>query len=280
MSLTQSEFDPRLLSVGIQINEELVTFSESFAIKAHGCKFSNALQNECDVEIANLNPNHRNYLLTATSPFNSNRTPKVLRLSAGRVSTGLFTVYVGDIRTVTISQPPDIGLKMKCGTGHFKKGSVGRRSGGKITSLSTIASATAANLGLSLQMETKEVNISNYAYSGNALDETEELGKAGNCQCFIDDQHLVLKPTHVALSGPVLDVSEETGMIGLPEVNEQGLKVKFLFNSLAKLGGAINVTSKLNPAANGIFVIYKLGFELSSRDTEFYYTAECLAAAL
>jgi hypothetical protein len=273
-----SAIDGRLLTAQIQINNDLVTFDQTFYIRAKGKKAANALQNECELEIANLDTATRNYLLTETSPFNQNRTPKILNLYAGRVSTGPFLVYTGDIMTVGISQPPDIMLKLQCGTGHFKKGAVGRRSGGANTKLSTLAGAVASNLGVSLRMEAPNVSVKNYSYSGNALDEVQELASAGSAQAYVDDQHLILKSVNVPLSGSVLNLSAQTGMIGVPEITEQGLKVKFLFDGSVKLGGAINITSVLNPAVNGLFVIFKLDFELSSREIEFYYIAECLKA--
>jgi hypothetical protein len=64
-------------------------------------------------------------------------------------------------------------------------------------------------------------------------------------------------------------------MIGIPEVTEQGVKVKFLFDSVTKLGGAVRITSVLNPSANGYYVIFKLEFDLTSRDNNFYMTAQC-----
>lgn len=52
-----------------------------------------------------------------------------------------------------------------------------------------------------------------------------------------------------------------------------------LFDNQTVLGGGINITSKLNPAANGAYTVFKLGFELASRDTPFYYIAEGTRAA-
>ena len=46
----------------------------------------------------------RNYILTETSPFNKNKTPKKLIIEAGRVSTGTARLFVGDI---TASSPGD-----------------------------------------------------------------------------------------------------------------------------------------------------------------------------
>lgn len=269
--------DPRLITVTFAVSGKLHTFTQDLAIRIHGKKYANPLQNECEIEIFNLDRDTRNYILTETSPFNKNRTAKIANVYAGRVSTGTFLVYTGDIAISTITQPPDIGLKLKCGTAHFLKGKVGGRSGGKSGKLDIIAHGVASNLGLSLNNQAKDRTISNYTYNGDALGEVVNLQNAG-VDAFVDDGQLVLKEAAIPLSGSVVNLSEDTGMIGVPEVTEKGLKVTFLFNSAAKLGGAVRVTSKLNPSANGLFVIYKLNFKLDSREKAFYYIAECLKA--
>jgi len=277
--MTLQQFDNRLLSVQIEVSGQLLTFDQSAWIRAKGNKFANELQNTCDVEITNLDRATRNYLLTETSPFNANRTPKVVNVYAGRVSYGSYLVYTGHVASSKPTQPPDIQLAMKCGTHHFKKGSVGNRSGGAVASLHTLATGVASNIGVSLKNQATNKNVANYAYSGNALDEVRALGDAGNVDAFIDDNTLVVKDTQIPLTGEMLILNAQSGMIGIPEVTDKGLKVKFLFNPAAKLGGALQITSAINPAANGTFVIYKLSFDLASREPEFYYTAECIKAA-
>ncbi|CAM6031752.1 unnamed protein product [Sphagnum compactum] len=210
---TSAGIDDRLLSVEIQVNNNLQVFSQDFYIRAKGCKYANQLQNECEVEIANLDTVTRNYLLTETSPFNSNRTPKLMNVKAGRVSTGLFLVFTGHITTTKITQPPDIMLKLSSKTLHAKKGAVGRRTGGAVAKLSTLGSGVASGLGLSLRNEAPNNSIANYAYSGNALDEVQHLGKAGNIQAFIDDNTFVLKQAALPLSGVVINLSENTGLL-------------------------------------------------------------------
>lgn len=269
--------DPRLMSVALEVSGVTKTYDQTFWLRAKGCKYANPLQNECTVELANLDAPTRNYILTETSPFNQNKTPKVLNLYAGRASTGLFLVYQGNIMTSSISQPPDIRLALKCGTSHALKGKVGSRSGGKGSKLSSLAGGIAANLNLSLNMQASDKTISNYSHSGNALDEVSNLHDMG-VDAFVDDTQLVIKDVGVPISGNVLNLSETTGMIGIPEINEKGLRVTFLFNGSVKLGAAVQITSVLNPSANGLFVIYKLNFALASREKEFYYLAECLKA--
>jgi baseplate hub protein gp41 len=271
--------DNRLLRVTFQVNDQLHSFDQRLYIRARGCKYANSLQNECTVDIANLNADTRNYILTETSPFNKNRTPKVLQLFAGRVSTGEFLVYQGEITTSQVRQPPEVMLNLKCGTAHSKKGKVGSRSGGKSQKLSIIASNIASNLNLTLNNQAQEKLIQNYSHSGDALSEVNNLNNVGGVNAFVDDNQLVLKTASLPLDGVVLDLSEQTGMVGIPVVTEQGLKVTFFYNNTVKLGGAIQITSKINPSANGLYVIYKLNFDLASWEKDFYYKAECLKAA-
>ena len=52
------------------------------------------------------------------------------------------------------------------------------------------------------------------------------------------------------------------------------LKVKFLLDNQTTLGSSLEIQSQQYPAANGTYVIYKLGFQIANRDTPFYYIAE------
>jgi len=272
-----NSLDLRLLQVSFEVSGQLMTFDQNFRIRARGCKYANPLMNECNVDISGLSDDTRNYILSETSPFNKNRTAKTLTLSAGRVSTGISLVYQGDITIGGVGAPPELTLSLKCGTAHFMKGKVGSSSGGPNQKLSVIANRVAGNLGLGLNNQSTDKTVSNYSYNGNALGEVVKLQELG-VDAFVDDTQLVLKDAFLPLDGDVLNLSSETGMIGVPNITEQGLKIAFLYNPSVKLGGAINVTSVINPSVNGLYVIYKLNFALSSRETEFQYMAECLKA--
>jgi len=206
------ELDPRLLRISIEINGQLKIY-EGLAMTASGTKYANANQNECEVKITNLDQATRDYLLTETSPFNKNKTRKILLVEAGRVSQGYSLVFAGDITSAVGGQPPDITMTLKATTGDFAKGDI------------------------------------------------------------------IFKDYNAALVRRVRTLNLDTGMIGIPEFTEQGIKVKMLFDNQTVLGGGLDVTSKLNPAANGVYTVYKLAFELASRDTPFYYIAEATRSA-
>jgi len=272
-----AELDPRLLRISIEINGQLKSY-EGLAMSASGTKYANANQNECDVKISNLDQATRDYLLTETSPFNKNKTKKVLLVEAGRVSTGYSLVFAGDITSAVGAQPPDITMTLKAATGDFAKGEIIARSQPGITPLRNIAARVAQDLGLVLDFQAKPKQISNYSFTGSAVKQVEQLGNMGRVNAFIDDRALVVKDYNVALERRVRVLNLDTGMIGIPEFTEQGLKVKMLFDNQTALGGGLEVTSKLNPAANGTYTVYKLQFELASRDTPWYYIAEATRA--
>jgi hypothetical protein len=268
-----ANIDQRIVRVGIEINGELRVY-ENLYVTASGTKFANPLQNECEIKIANLSKEVRDYLLTETSPFNTNKTPKRIIIDAGRVSTGPFRLYEGDITECVPSQAPDIILTMKAKTGQFSKGNVVAVAQASQVPLSRIAKDVADSLALTLIFEAKEKNISNYSFTGGALKQVEKLSEAGQVNAYVDDKNLIVKDYNVPLRGVSHVLSAETGMIGLPEMTEQGIKVKYLLDPKSQLGGQLTVESEINKALSGDYVIYKLSFDISSRDVPFYWIAE------
>lgn len=268
-----AEIDPRIVRVSIEVDGALKTY-EGLDIRANGTKFGNANQNECEVSIANLNKATRDYILTETSPFNKNRKPKKIIVEAGRQSYGPTQIFVGDITNSSISQPPDITLKLKAMTGNYAKGDVISRSQPENARLSKISEQVAADLGVSLNFQATDKTISNYSFSGGSLKQIDKLQNAGLVDAYLDDGVLVVKDMNIPLTGKTRILNLDTGMIGIPETTEQGLRVKFLLDNQTTLGGALDIRSKIYPAINGSYVIYKLGFDIASRDVPFYWIAE------
>lgn len=267
------ELDPRIVRVSVEINGEFRVY-EGLDISARGEKTANPLQDTCEVTISNLTRDARNFLLTETSPFNKNKTPKRLIVEAGRKSWGVTRLFYGEITAATPSQPPDIALNLKAQTGTFAKGQVVARSGAAKQSLKSIAGRVASDIGTSLDFQAQDKQIANYAFNGAALRQVDALAQAGGVDAFVDGDVLVVKDRGKPLTGRVRTVSLDSGMIGIPEVTEQGIKVTMLLDANTVVGGALDVTSKLNPAVNGRYSIYSLEFDVASRQPPFYYIAD------
>ena len=279
-----ADLDPRLVRVGLSINGQLKQFgagpgddpSRPLLIESTGCKFANALQNEAEVKIANLTKADRDYLLTECSPFNKNSTPKIITLEAGRVSYGLSKIFMGNIVACVPSQPPDISLTFKCQTGAFNKGKIVASAQSGAVPLSTIAQQVASDTDTTLQFEATDKTISNYAFTGGALKQVGKLGDTGLVDAYVDDETLVIKDYGVPLKGQMRVLNEMSGMIGIPEVTEHGVKVTYLLDNQSKLGGALQLQSGVYTSLNGNYTIYKLNWNIATREKPFYWIAECL----
>ena len=269
----QQQLDPRIVQLSVEVNGKTKTY-DGLAIKASGTKYANPNMNEAEITIYNLDKTTQDYILTETSPYNLNRTPKNVNLSAGRESYGKSLIYTGNIVASIPSQPPDIGVTLKCLTGYFANGQIITRGMGGTVPLSFLSKQIAADLKNTLIFQTQDKNIANYAYTGSQFKELEHLASVGNINVFADNAAMIVKTIGLPLTNTVRLLDLDSGMIGIPEITEQGMKVKFLLDNKTTLGGGLQVKSTIYPAANGSYVIYKLGFEIANRDTPFYWIAE------
>ena len=271
--MKNNEFDPRIVRVGIEVNGAIKTY-ENVYLSASGTKYANSNQNEAEVNLVNLDTDTRNFILTETSPFNKNRTQKKVYVYAGRKSYGTFLVYSGNIITSVPSQPADIWLTLKCLTGNYQKGNIVARNKPATATLKDIATQIASDIGSSLNFQATDKQIGNYTFTGSALKQIDKLGEMGSVRAYQDNDTLTVQDMNVPLNGKIQKVNLTNGMIGLPDITEQGIKVKILLNPDTALGGILNVTSKINPSANGNYLIYKLGFDIANRDIPFYWIVE------
>ena len=269
--------DLRRIRFGIEISGR-INWYEGLRVRAGGTKFANAQQNECTLTVSGLSMSTRDHLLTETSPFNSNRTPKRLIIEVGRVSTALFRIFIGDIVSAEPSAPPDVDVIIKAKTQSAQAGNVVAIASGPISKLSAISQRVADEIGLGLDFQALDKNISNFSYTGAALKMVNLLQDSGGVRAFIDDEILIVKNYGSALSGRIRILGADTGMVGIPKATEKGLDVTFLIDSESLLGGMIRLDSKMNKSLNGDYVIDQLKFDVASHEDPFFYSATCSQA--
>lgn len=269
--------DLRRIRFGIEISGR-INWYEGLRVRAGGTKFANAQQNECTLTVSGLSMSTRDHLLTETSPFNSNRTPKRLIIEVGRVSTALFRIFIGDIVSAEPSAPPDVDVIIKAKTQSAQAGNVVAIASGPISKLSAISQRVADEIGLGLDFQALDKNISNFSYTGAALKMVNLLQDSGGVRAFIDDEKLIVKNYGSALAGRIRILGADTGMVGIPKATEKGLDVTFLIDSESLLGGMIRLDSKMNKSLNGDYVIDQLKFDVASHEDPFFYSATCSQA--
>jgi hypothetical protein len=266
--------DDRIVQVGIELNNG-INYYEGLAITARGTKFGNQNLSECQVRIDNLTRAHRDFILKETSPFNFNRSPKKLIVNAGRKSYGTAQIFIGNITTSEITQPPDIGIILNALTGYETSLETISVSMPPQSSLLAISQKAANDIGTGLNFQATDKTIANYGFTGKPLEHVNKIQEAGNFDAFVDNNVLVVKDRNVPLPGLTRKLSLENGMVGIPEITETGIRVRMLLDNATQLGGQIELTSQLNPSLNGRYGIYKLSFDIASRDVPFYWIAEC-----
>lgn len=267
--------DPRIVRVGVTINNELRIY-QGLAITAQGSKYASATQNETTIKIANLDKAARDFLATEGTPFNrvKNRPRQKIFIEAGRESTGVARIFVGDITLVNVAQPPDIWTVIKAVTGQFQKGNVISTSEGAISTLRSISQKASQALEVVLQFQAIDKQIANYGYTGSAAKQVDKIAELAGVDAYLDDDNLVVKDSNVPLTGRFRVISAATGMVGKPEFTDFGVKVKFFFDIQTKVGDEVEIISEVYPVANGRYIIYKLDFDIANRDQPFYYIAE------
>lgn len=263
--------DLRRIRIGVEVSGA-VRWYEGLRVKVTGTKYADPMQNDCTAVISGLNRQTRDYLLTETSPFNNNRTPKRIVVEVGRVSTGVFQLFVGDIVSSEPSSPPDLDLTIKAKTQNAQAGNIVSKAAPASATLSALARQVADDLGLVLEFDAEDKNIGNHQHTGAALKQVEKLAAAGGVVAYIDNDRLVVKDSLRPLTGRVRVLNQESGMVGVPKITEKGINVQFLIDPETTLGGALRIQSKINPAINGDYVINQLKFEAASHDTPFFYT--------
>lgn len=268
-------FDNRLISLQITVDNETLTYDQSYAIVASGTKYTNGNFADFLIRIDNIAKTDRNFLTTKTSPWSPQRTNALVSLNVGRASYGTFQMATGNAIACNPTQPPDIGLILKSQAFAASMGFVGAFSAPPTASLKSICQQVATNLGIPLDYQaTQNPTIGNYHFSGASLVQVKKLNELANINAYIDNSSntlVVLDNGTGRINEPPIIVSSATGMVGVPEISEIGVRCKMLILNEIKVGSRIQIQSEINPAANGTYYIAKLGFEVASRDTPFYW---------
>ncbi|HZZ80040.1 MAG TPA: hypothetical protein VFE62_16120 [Gemmataceae bacterium] len=285
-----SAFDPRIVQIELQLPGQTVTFDNqnpSLAIYASGSKFGTANMNTCECRIFNLTKQLRNQILTLASPLlappannpaaalPNPRQPVILNLKVGRVSTGTFLLFTGNVITCEVTQPPDIGIVLRSLTNNYNMSLLLGLQQPAVSRLSEIAQVIAQNNGLFLDFEATDKNINNYSFTGSLQNNIVKLNQMGGVQAGVDNQTLWVIDAGKARKNTGFTITDSSGMVGIPQVTEQGVTVRVMINSAIQIGGSVTINSTSNPAANGTFKVAKMDYEIASRDQPFWYTLLC-----
>jgi hypothetical protein len=255
---------------------------DKLRIKFSVSKSIGSKQNTATISIWNLTKSHRKQL---GEEFDK------IELEAGYEGGEVSTIFKGDIRDVThTKETADVESAIECGDGDegVNKGAVSKTFP-KGTKPKDIVDYLVGEMPGASKGEMKGLDnlpaykrpVSVYGWAARELD---KLGREhgfywssqnGQIEAVKNDQHL--SQTTV--------ISRETGMIGIPEITDKGVKVKALLNPKVVPGHLIDVRSdfldetsgkdkRASDEGGGTFRVSECTFSGDNRDVEFYVEAE------
>jgi hypothetical protein len=191
--------------------------------------------NTCDLTIYNLNKDHQAQLENLRPKGKKATTGIPCRIEAGYVDPGPQLIWLGDLRTVeTTKDGPDWVTHLTSGDG--EKGWQNARihvAFGPKTDITTALRAMARALGVDegnigkvahrLKMAGSAIFPAGKVYAGAAQRAVMDFARSADLDISIQDNALQVLDRGKALAGEAILISTDTGLIGSPTVDNEGI---------------------------------------------------------
>lgn len=243
-------------------------------------KFRGQVQGKARISICNLATSDIEYLTTYMSPWVEIQKRKKIQLFAG-YEDNLGLLFSGDILKALPTMPPDIWLDCEALGGYYNNLITASFTlQGPIT-LSEVCSVVAQKLGVPFINEASESvsnhSIDGFCHTGGLTNAIKKINDLGICCVWVEDEILHMadnEPKQPENKGVRL-LTEQSGMIGLPEPGPVGLDVTMLLDPSIKLGDPIEVRSTRMPSINGVYYPYSLEHTGELRGNAWYTKLKC-----
>lgn len=129
--------------------------------------------------------------------------------------------------------------------------------------VATVLKDLAAEMQLDFENNGVTAKLPTSYFKGTAREQAWACAQAADINIAIDDGVLAIWPKPGLRVKPTVLISPETGMVGYPTFDVQGIRVKTLFNPGLVFGSKVQVESSLK-RAKGLWYIYTLYHDLES----------------
>lgn len=271
--------DKRKVVVEIETADGQMAKFDGLNVKFSVKKTANAVMNKADISIANLSMERIYTLTTFMSPYLNAEKRKMTRLYVGYVkdmAEDVPLIFEGEISKAIPTTPPDVWLNCEARSGFFNNQNVVSESiNGKVT-MQEICAKAAQSMDLQLSY-TAVLNktVEGFNYNGGATGMLNKINELGGVIAFEDDGALkVIDADKPQTSDYVRVLDQNSGLIGMPQPDNMGLKIKMLLDPTLKVGDRIELKSQIMPKANGVYWCYALTHSGGLRETNFYTEIE------
>lgn len=245
---------------------------------------------EGEISIANLSREDVEYLTTYTSPYVDQSKKKRINIFAGYESTGVGMIFSGDIYSALPEGLPDTWLKIKAKTNYYEQQNIITYSQEPATT-KDLATNIAGQLGYELSWQSKSQKVIDaFNFNGAKAKLLNKLNQLDNFRAFIDNNILYVidkdeeppqaneePKTYSGQSGSarkeagsIKVINGDTGLIGLPQPDEYGVKIKVLLDPSVALGDWFKLESKRLSIVNGFYQVYEMTYDFATREPQYY----------
>ena len=233
------------------------------------------------ISIANLSREDVEYLTTYTSPYVDQSKKKRINVFAGYESTGVGMIFSGDIYSALPEGLPDTWLNIEAKTEYFNQQNIITLAQGRMNTKS-LASVAANQLGVNLVWRSKsEKFIDAFNFTGAKAKLLNRINKLDNFHAYIDNNTLYVvdkdeqppeesNTSTTKKPGYVKVINGDSGLIGLPQPDEYGVKIKVLLDPSVNLADWFKLESKRLPIVNGFYQVYEMTYDFATREPQYY----------
>lgn len=239
---------------------------DSLAMKASVEKLAWPDGGKCSVEIVGLPLDVMEQLSTLAFKPHYRAENRIQIFAGDGEPDALPQIFSGTITTAgaDFNSAPDVKFKIEGQIGAFgriqAKGQTAIRGSQDAASF---IQGQVEEAGFTFRNEGVTAGLSNSVFSGSALMQAQTAADQIGAELIYDDNEAVLMPTGAVISGESVTLSAQTGLLGYPVLNQQGIEIKTIFNPAARFGGAVVLESSV-PKASGTWKITKLTHKISA----------------
>ncbi len=203
--------------------------------------------------------------------------PDVITVEAGDAQNGMAVVFIGNIQSAyaDFTGAPDVpffvtayGLYAGASAKALPTSSQGSAD------VATLMSGFATQMNVAFENNNVNVKLSNPVFTGSAREQALQCVKQADIEWNGGEGGVLAIWPRLGSRGAAIPlVSKDTGMIGYPAFNANGIMLKTLFNRSIKFGGTIQLGTSLNLDPRNLasgrvtnkWVVYNMNHDLESQ---------------
>lgn len=190
----------------------------------------------------------------------------LISIFAGEKDKPLSLVFSGEITSAyaDFNAAPDVCMNFESDTGSYPA----QIAAGPLTTkgeaqADKLFAQFSGEAGYSFDNQGVTAAVQNAWFPGSPLNKITKLARDIGCELIVDDRSVVVMPAGQARAGNAVLLSKDTGMIGYPTFNQDGIACTCIYNPDLQYGGLIKVDS-IVPRATGTWRITNLTHELGA----------------